>query len=216
MKLRLVNKKQESGDIWSFFFEPTEALTWIAGQSIRLEIPRKTWGVSERRFTIASAPYEGHIRISTRIGVSDFKHDLAELEKGAEIQGFNIEGDFVWDTSTQHKLFLAAGIGITPFRSMLLEAAQLNTPLNTSLVYGTRDVPPLFLDEFTKLAQHDTSFTIFVTPDRIQIPSGDAWLRSLIYISGPEQMVADLAQRAITAGLPSEQLRTDLFTGTNL
>lgn len=213
MKLALTHKIQETGDIWSFFFEPVEPTPWQAGQSIRLELPRKTWGVEERRFTIASAPHEGHIRITTRLSDSEFKQTLSELKIGSIINGFNIEGSFVWDNSDLNKVFLAAGVGITPFRALISQAAHNKLPLNVSLIYSSRETPALFKDELEAWAKENQGMALYISSDRITLPQTIIWNQSLVYISGPEQMVHDLHHQVSLRGVPSNQLKTDLFTG---
>lgn len=208
MKLRFVSKKQEFGDTWSFFFEPMESMEWQAGQSIRLELPRQSWGYDERRFTIASAPYEKHLQITTRLSGSEFKNLLDALKPNDEIDGHNIEGDFVWDSAVGKTLFLAAGIGITPFRAMLAS----RDAGDTVLLYGTRDEQPVFYDELkTWLGDNlhvlngriDENYVKQTVPD---------WQDRLVYISGPERMVFELKKQLIEAGLAEKNIKTDLFT----
>lgn len=214
MRLTLTRKIQETSDVWSFFFEPTEPVTWQAGQSIRLELPRKTWGVDERRFTIASAPHEGHIRITTRLSDSSFKQTLVSLEPESVIQGFNIEGTCVWDNSPLPKTFLAAGIGITPFRALLSQAVHDSLPLDVTLIYQSREDPPLYIDELQAWQQEHPGLTLTITQDRITLPEDiRQWQQSLIYISGPEQMVKELSLQLVKAGTDPSRIKTDLFTG---
>src|SRR4051812_5628 len=106
MKLRFVSKKSEGSDVWSYFFAPVEAMEWVAGQSIRLELPRETFGVSERRFTIASDPSEGHVRITTRTSGSRFKVLLDDLSSDAVINAYGIEGNFIWEDAPARKIFV--------------------------------------------------------------------------------------------------------------
>lgn len=210
MKLRFVNKVQESDDVWSFFFEPAEPLDWIAGQSIRLELPRKSWGYEEQRFTIASAPREGHVRITTRLSDSEFKQTLSRLESGAFIDGHNIEGDFIWDSLDRPKLFLAAGIGITPFRSLLAEHAAAK---NVKLLYQSKDKLPVFGKELADRLGKG----LRVTSQRLSLDTiadfCPDWKERVVYISGPEQMVRDISRSLLGAGLSPKWLITDLFTG---
>lgn len=215
MKLRLINKQQESEGVWSFFFEPAEPLGWIAGQSIRLELPRKSWGYDERRFTISSAPHEGHVRITTRLSDSEFKQALNQLDIGAALDGYNVEGDFTWKESDRPKLFLAGGIGITPFRAMLAGRQHASRPLDATLLYASKDQPPVFLEELTAWAQQ--GLELHLTDKRLGVDALTSlvpgWPGSLVYVSGPEPMVQDLSQQLKAAGLPPGQLKTDLFTG---
>lgn len=147
MKLQFTNRLQESGNVWSYFFEPVNKAHWRAGQSIRIELPRATWGIDERRFTISSAPHEAHIRITTRLSDSEFKKNLHHLQRGAYVLGHNIEGSFIWQDDDRPKLYIASGVGITPFRSMLLHAQHVGGIIDATLVHFTPDVPAVFADE---------------------------------------------------------------------
>lgn len=214
MKLRFIKKKEEVDGVWSFFFEPLERPEWVAGQSIRLELPRPTFGVDEKRFTISAAPFEKNIRVTTRLSDSTFKRSLAALGQGDLVDAFSIEGDFIWNE--QPKLFLAGGIGVTPFRSMLAQAAHEGQSLNTILIHSSHGGRSVFKSEFDKLAKKDGNFKPNYLKERIrledleQIPD---WKNRLVYISGPEKMVNELSKKIISAGLSQTQLKRDLFTG---
>lgn len=211
VKLRFLNKLQEVGDIWSFWFEPPEDLTWLAGQSIRLELPRATFGVDERRFSIPSAPHEKLVRITTRLSDSSFKQNLDKLEPDALIDAYAVEGDFVWNDSDKNRLFLAGGIGITAFRPILIDAAEQGKLKNTVLIHSFHDNKPLFGSELEKLKSLKV---IYLHNSRISaenlIPD---WKTRQVYISGPEKMVAELGNQLKKSGLPDDRLKLDLFTG---
>ncbi len=218
MKLRLIKTTDEGNDVWSYYFEATEQITWIVGQSIRLELPRPTWGVSERRFTIASSPHEKHIRITTRLSGSDFKQALRDLKKGDVINGYAIEGDFVWGKENRHRLFVAGGIGITPFRAMLAERIASKKPANASLLYSSSTHPVIFKVELDAWQTKDNSLELYyLVGQRIALEKESSlaplWLESLVYISGSSQMVDSLSEQFLNHGLPKEQLRLDWFTG---
>ncbi len=217
MKLRFVEKQHEGDDVWSFFFEPIEPLRWTAGQSIRLELPRLSYGIDERRFSIASAPHEKHLRIATRQGQSSFKQNLFRLTDNALIDGYAVEGSFVWGKQRTHRLLMAGGIGITPFRAMLLEQAHRSKPIDASLIHTVSRTPPLFYTEFEELSRHDSSFKYFPLQDRLvlgeQTTLPDIWLRSTVYVSGPSLMVDELGDALLQKGLPENKLKRDWFTG---
>ncbi len=213
MKLRYLSKKDEGQEIWSYYFEPVEAASWLAGQSIRLELPRNSWGVDERRFTIASAPHEKHIQITTWIGTSEFKQNLAQLKIGSVINGYNIEGDFVWTDDDKPKIFLAGGVGITPFRSILSQALNDNKEINVKLIYSSSNNSFLFKDEFELWQSKQEKLEIIFQSKRINIESIEFISKKMIYISGPDQMVDNLSADLLENGLPLESLRRDWFTG---
>jgi ferredoxin-NADP reductase len=221
MRLRFTRKQEEVDGIWSFFFEPLEPLTWIAGQSIRLELPKNTWGVDERRFTIASAPHEKLIRITTRISDSNFKQSLTNLPEGAEVNGYNIEGNFVWGKSKKHRLLIAGGIGITPYRAMLAELAQTKQPAHATLLYSYNAKTVVFGSELDAWQAQDSSLQVVYLPHkRFTIDEHSSlptyWLESLVYISGPTSMVQELATKLTSKGLPEKNLKLDIFTGAPL
>lgn len=203
MKLRFTKKQKESGDVWSFFFDVPKNVVWTPGQSIRIEIPRGTWGYDERRFTIASTPVDGYIQITTRLSGSDFKNLLDSLKPGEEIDGHNIEGNFVWQDGP--KLFIAIGVGITPFRAILRHQSA-----ETMLLYASKDEPAVYQDELAK----ELGDNLQLTKERINLAVisdfAPDWQKRTIYISGPEKAVANLYKEL---GGKDRKIKTDLFTG---
>src|ERR1035437_9590818 len=124
MKLSLMQKKTESPDVESFIFKPSESIIWKAGQFFHYVLhhePTDDRG-SDRWFTISSAPFEKNVMITTRLTPdkgSSFKKKLTSLKIGKTIEVSNIDGDFTVDDPTKEHVFIAGGIGITPFRSIL-------------------------------------------------------------------------------------------------
>lgn len=214
MKLRFERRKHETSDVWSYFFVPLDPIQWTAGQSIRLELPRKTLGVSERRFTIASAPSEQHVQITTRVSDSRFKQLLHELEPGTIINAHNIDGDFVWDDTIQNPIFIAGGIGITPFRSILAEAIAQDNQVDVDLLYSSKDEPVVFGKEFEEWQQ--PGLDIHYSTERLSshdVTALEDWENRMIYISGPEAMVSALRTELVKAGVQEKNIKTDQFTG---
>lgn len=218
MRLGLHKKKKEAGNVWSFFFEPLEPTKWLAGQSIKLELPGAKWGIDERRFTIASAPHEAHLQITTRMSASNFKQRLGALKTGEMIDAYAIEGDFIWGDGTGPRLFIAAGLGITPFRSMLSQAIHDGTKLNTTLLYAHKESPAVFKNELDAWQTTDPSlFVQYLAGSRLDFDKNSSlpsyWQENHICISGPEQMVRDISRKLIDLDVPESHLQTDQFTG---
>ncbi len=196
-----------------FVFGPAEPVDWIAGQSIRLEI-----GGEERRFSIVSAPFEQHIAIATRPSDSRFKQLLANLTPGDMIDGYGIEGDFLWEADNQKNILLASGIGITPYMSMLKQLHHDRRPISARLVYANRDEAFVFGDELRKLAAGQPELEVgFLSGQRL---GRDIAMRlaaklagNTVYVSGPEAMVREVSEHLLAAGVPETRLRQDLFTG---
>lgn len=215
MKLTFTAKHQETPGIWSFIFLPSEPLAWIAGQSLRLEVPGP-YGPLEHRFTIASAPSSGHIMVTTRLSDSDYKESLAALQPGTPVNAYAVEGDFIWHDHKQPPVFVAAGIGITPVHAIVTERASRGQRLDAHVIYGSTHNPPLFYTTFAALAAQHAGLTLQLHPRRITatdvltVPQAAA---RLIYISGPSKMVDTLRADLIAAGIPAPHIVRDQFTG---
>jgi ferredoxin-NADP reductase len=144
MKFTSSATKQEANDTFSFIFAPEQPLQWKAGQLLRHELnhPNPDDRGVERFFSIASAPHEKHVMLTTRFASksSSFKKALKNLRRGDAIEAHDLEGDFVVDDSRKTFVFIAGGIGITPFRAILLDLDYNRKPLNVQLLYANRDV----------------------------------------------------------------------------
>jgi ferredoxin-NADP reductase len=207
--------KHEAGDIYSFFFEPQTPVSFTAGQSIKIALPAELDAL-ERRFSISSAPGEDAIRITTRMTNSDFKQALNHLHPGDKVQGFAIEGDFTWRDSPLPKVFVAAGIGVTPYRAMLAQRDADNQPLDITLIYGSSD-HLLFKDELDAWQQTHPEFrVIYQVGQRLDgafISQHCDARNSLLYVSGPTQMVDELNESLQHHGAKEENIVLDWFTG---
>ena len=91
MKLSLVTKRPETGDVMSFMFRSDTPLSWQAGQFLHYTLPHPD--ADERRitryFTIASAPFEKHVMLTTRFASersSSFKRALRQLPLGSAVE----------------------------------------------------------------------------------------------------------------------------------
>jgi ferredoxin-NADP reductase len=215
--LKLLGKRSEAGNVRTFVFE-TGGLNWIAGQSqgYILRQAGDTEDEFQRWFTIASAPVEGTIHISTRISDSGFKRALDALQVGDEIESHSLEGDFTWEEHDGKDVVLVAGgIGVTPFHSIFLERHAAAKPLNARLLYYNRTEEVPFREEFAGLQANHPELSIEILVGE-QI-SADSILShapessgSLVYLSGPEPMVESVGSDLKDRGI---QIKQDWFPG---
>jgi ferredoxin-NADP reductase len=215
VKLRLISSRDEAGNVRTFVFD-TAGLKWIAGQSqgYVLEHLGPTEDENQRWFTIASAPSEGEIHISTRVSQSVFKQALNAMKPGDEIQAFGLEGDFVWE-GLNYAVLVAGGIGITPFRSILVERDAKEMEINCTLLYFNRDENVPFRAELDSLAQKHPEMRLevvigeMITAESILAHAPEAMER-LTYISGPETMVEAVGEALRGRGV---EVKQDWFPG---
>jgi ferredoxin-NADP reductase len=214
--LKLLSTNAEVGNVRTFVFEPGP-WRWVAGQCLGFVLPRAgaAQAENERWFTIASAPSEGVIHVTTRVSDSAFKQALAALQPGEEILTHDLGGDFTWETTGPTVIFVAGGIGVTPFRSILVERKSTGKPLNATMLYFNRNQEIPFQALFSKLAREHPEFKLGpvvgqpVTPETILelVPAGK---KQTLYLSGPEPMV-----ESVGAGLREHgvTLKQDWFPG---
>ncbi len=219
MRLTLIEKRHFIDNIWIFRFQPSESFVWTAGQYVRVELPHDNPDSegTKRWFTNSAAPYEGIMQITTRVTNSTFKQALSKLEPGGVLQLIeNPEGDFVWQDSVLPLLFVAGGIGVTPFHSILKQRVHDGLPLNVTLIYGLRTEDAPFREEFTQWQLQDPNFNIkYVTGEPLtaeKLAELEPEInQSLVYLSGPEPMVDALGEDLKAHGLPESQYKRDAF-----
>jgi ferredoxin-NADP reductase len=218
-KLELLEKKHVADNVWSFVFDAHPGVHWTAGEFIRVELPHDhpdTEG-TKRWFTVSAAPFEKHPQISTRVTGTTFKQALANLPVGGELELLEApSGDFVWEERGLPMVFVAAGIGITPFRSILAERHHRGEKLPVTLIYGNRTEAIPFKEEFDEYAREHPEFTVqYVTGQMLTATKLMELVpelkESLVYVSGPEPMVEAIGDELREQGMPDQNLKQDFF-----
>src|SRR6185312_1129439 len=155
MKLTLSERRQETPDILTFRFAAPWLKDWKPGQYLHytLEHPSPDDRGVERWFTIASAPFEEYVQLTTRFSEksSTFKKALRALNVGEAIEADGLEGEFTVENPRRRLVFIAGGIGVTPYRSILLALDRAKAPIDVDLLYANRDESFPFRDELEEL-----------------------------------------------------------------
>lgn len=214
-KLKFVKSYDEIDNIRTFVFEAGDA-TWAPGQFQQYDFADQSGEEHDWRhfFTIASAPSEGEIHITTRLSGSDYKNKLAALSPGDEIDAHHIEGDFTWG-GDDDVVFVAGGIGVTPYRSILLERAAQGKSLNAHVLYYGRDENFAFRAELDGLAASHPELKVDyivgqnISAETILGHAPDA-ANKTVYLSGPEAMVDAVGEALTKQGIG---LKQDWFPG---
>ena len=224
VKLKLTARKKESANVVSFIFQPQEQLTWKAGQFLHYVLnhaPTDNRG-SDRWFTIASAPFERHVMITTRFAGangSTFKKALKKLRVGDSIEVSDLDGDFTLGNSRAEYIFIAGGIGITPFRSILKQAEHEKKSLCVTLIYANRKNVAAYKKEFDAMAKRNPHLKIHYLfhPQRIDKQTVKEFVPDLkkpfFYVSGPEPMVESIGRMLQQIGVPKNHIKQDWFPG---
>lgn len=222
--LTLKEKRQQTNDTVSFIFSSAEPFPWKAGQFLKytLDHPDMDDRKNERYFTISSAPHEKDIWLTTRFTPekgSTFKAVLQNLEIGAAISAEGPDGDFVIENPARDFVFIAAGMGITPYRAILLDRKEKKLFPRIKLLYSNRNAEFVFKSELETLrsAHPNLEITYFISPQRIDeklIQETGATLENpMYYISGPEAMVEQFEKSLPLLGIREENTKRDYFPG---
>lgn len=233
--VRLAGREQVAEGTMAFRFEKPAGFNFKPGQAVALELvdPPTGDGQSRRTFSLVSAPFETSLAVATRMRDSAFKRTLKALPEGAAVK---LEGPFgeltLHDDAARPAVFIAGGIGITPFMSMLRQAAQDRSPQRLFLVYSNRrPEDAAFLAELQEGERQNTSFRLLATmtdmskstrqwDGETRYVNADLLKRfvgnlaaAIYYIVGPPAMVEAMQETLSRAGVAADSVRTEEFYG---
>lgn len=184
-----------------------------------------------RHFSVVTSPNDrGTLGFCTRLRDSAFKRSLVELPIGAEVEVEEPKGNFLLpEDTTQDYVFVAGGIGITVFRSMLRYIAEEDLPHRVTLIYSNRDRDSTpFLDELSQLEQARTNFQLVLTmtddpswseetrrigPELLRDHLADDLSSYTYLVAGPPEMVNAVVETLHNAHVAEERVSPDRFSG---
>lgn len=233
---KLIDRERLAGDVAIFRFEKPKEFRFAAGQWCFLSLPPAGHEDDKglrRPLSIASSPQEPELIFATKLSSSAMKRTMAEMEPGAPATLEQPMGNMVLPKETATPLvFLAGGIGITPFRSICLYAAESGTDHAITLFYSSKtpeETP--FLQDLQRAAgkSHHVSVVITMTraPEDPKIWSGprgrltsDAirsgctdWEKASYFIAGPPAMADAMKETLNGLSIPAERVKIELFAG---
>lgn len=233
--LHVQQKLQYGIDIIDFVFKPTEKFNFIPGQYLEWTLPHR--GVdsrgNRRYFTIASSPTEQSLHLGVKFYPqgSSFKKALAAIDTNTPIMAGQLAGDFTLPENPEQKLvFIAGGIGITPFRSMIKYCIDANQPRPIVLLYANKLFSEIAYADVFEEARSIGIKTVYTLTDTQQIPAHwqgktgrissemikeeiPDYRERIFYLSGPHQMVTGFEATLKNMGIPSSRIKKDFFPG---
>ncbi len=199
-------------------FEPGQYLEWTVGH-------KKPDNRGNRRyFTIASSPTEPEVHLGVKFypQASSFKRTLFDLPAGSHVLAGQLAGDFTLPQDQARKLaFIAGGIGITPFRSMVKYLSDKNEKRDIVLFYSNKTEGEVAYKDVLSAASEKinlktiyliTEKTGYLTAEKIRAEAPDFFDRTF-YVSGPRGMVRAFEKTLNDMGIPRTQIKTDFFPG---
>lgn len=232
--LTLERIEQAATGVYDFLFQPDRELRFAAGQYLEwtLPLPSSDGRGNRRYFTIASAPTADRLRLGVKFvpNGSAFKRGLSQLQPGDKIVASQLAGSFILPRNRRRKLaFIAGGIGITPFRSMLEELLARGDPRPVTVLYGNNRIDEVAYADLLKRAREELGIATWYAvrepegaPAEVQIGLIDAamitsripdYRQRTFYISGPQAMVSATRRTLRELGVPFWRIKTDFFPG---
>ena len=235
-KIKLLENKLIADGTKMFTFEKPPDYTYEAGMAadFRLIDPPETDAEGDvRTFSLVSAPHENVISIATRIRDTAFKRVLNSLPVGSEILIDEPFGELRLPNSNKKPLvFIAGGIGITPFYSMIKHILKEKLPFKVMLFYSNwQPKDSAFLKELLTIAKDEPDITVIntFTAENEIITNWDGergiinepMLRKYIadlsvpkyYIAGPPRMVKAMKELLVSLGVSEVCIEAEDFPG---
>lgn len=235
-EVRLAGREEIAAGSMAFHFERPAGFSFKPGQAIDLILmnpPSAEVASGRHAFSLVSAPFQSTLTIATRLRDSAFKRALHALPISSPAR---LEGPFgsltLHSNHARPAVFVAGGIGITPFMSILRQAARDQLPQRLILLYSNRrPEDAAFLAELQELERCNNAFRLVATMTQMH-KSNRPWrgrtglidqdlvlsvcrelAAPIYYIAGPPSMVASLRQTLAQAGISDDDVRSEEFYG---
>lgn len=236
VNVQLRRREEVAHGTTAFHFDRPTGFSFKAGQAvdlILLDLPTTDAAAARHTLSIVSAPFEDELVVATRMRDSAFKRALKALPIGARAQ---LEGPFgsltLHNDQARPAVFIAGGIGITPFMSILRQAAKDQLQQRLVLLYSNRRPEDCaFLAELQQLEQVNGNFRLVATMTQMS-QSELAWqgetglfdaarlsmisaelVAPIYYLAGPPAMVGGLRDSLNHAGVDDDDIRSEEFYG---
>jgi len=233
LRLRLKEIQKISERVYSYSFIPDQKFNFLPGQYMEWTlagVPYDSRG-NRRTFSIASSPTEPEMRLGLKYyqPASSYKVTFNKLQPGDTIFASQLAGNFTIKGKPKRPLaFIAGGIGITPFRSMIKYLTDKGITCDVLLLYIVSDPSEFaFVNEFREAVKVGVKTVPIVTKTGYSAPGVittkvDAdvlahlvpdYRKRLFYVSGPNAMVDATKEHLGKLGVRRSRIRTDHFSG---
>lgn len=222
----LLGRDEVAAGTLAFRLSRPDGFAFQAGQSVSVTLldPPAEPKSAQRTFSLASAPFESELLVATRMReASAYKRALGTLPAGARLKLRGPRGALLLHESPRRAaVFIAGGIGITPFMSMLRQAAhdRLERPL--VLVYSNRRAEDAaFLDELQAMGRVLPGFRMHARMTGAEGLLDESALRRAVadapapvyYLAGPPPMVDAMKALLQPLGVDDADVRSEQFYG---
>lgn len=209
-------------------FKPGQYMEWTIGET------RSDNRGNRRYFTLASSPTEDDVRLGVKFydRPSSFKKALQDMSPGEPIIGAQLAGEFTLPRDPKQAcVFIAGGIGVTPFRSMIKYLLDKQEKRPITLLYAVKNSQEAVYKDIFDLANKALGIkTYYIISDVKELPSGwpgrtgmldrkaieetiPDFRDNIFYISGPHAMVNAFERVLTEMGVAKNKIKIDFFPG---
>ena len=234
--VELTGRQEIAEGTMAFHFAKRPDFQFRAGQYVDITLLDPVVTDAEgntRTFSIASAPCDSDLMIATRMRDTAFKRVLRKSNLPLAVKMEGPSGSFVLHRKAEvPAVFLAGGIGITPFLSIIRQATHDRAPHQLYLFYGNRrPEDAAFFDILSEIPARNKNFHLIATMSEME-KSQQAWAGEtgfidktmltkylptlqgpIYYVAGPPAMVAAMRRMLTEAGVDEDDIRTEEFSG---
>lgn len=234
--VKLLRREEVAEGTMSFYFEKPANFQFKSGQYLDctlIDPPETDAEGNIRSLSLASAPAEKDLMVATRMRDTAFKRVLKTMPLGSQLKIDGPLGSFtLHSTASRPAVFLAGGIGITPFRSMIVNSARMGFANRVVLFYSNRrPEDSAFLQELQQIGSENKNYQIICVMSKM-VKSKRPWngetgyidkamlarfvpevAAPIYYIAGPPAMVTAMKETLIGAGVNEDDIRFEDFAG---
>lgn len=209
--------KKETDDVVTIFLSG-EKFAFTAGQYVTVYLDQNP-NSHGKFYTLSNALHEEPISISVK-KIGSFSSALHDLKEGNSIYLEGPHGWFYPKEEAETAVFLAAGIGITPFLSVIKDYAKKGIKKNINLFYSNKTIEETcFQNELNNLVQNNDWLTIdyFLTESGLRLNADyiKQKLKNLnnrnFYICGSVSFVVDMRRDLLKHQVKEENIFTESF-----
>ncbi|WP_156795437.1 FAD-dependent oxidoreductase [Bradyrhizobium icense] len=212
MKITFTRKVHEYDDVYSFFFDAT-GVKYRAGQYTHLRVGGALdfFLGSIRELSFASAPGDPELMFSMHVGSkSKFKEKMSALQPNDKISLFGTGAHIKLPESRPASLvFIAGGVGMTPFRSMILEAHKAGNYPMTLVQVQRGDF--LYRKELKPLVSDYNAVRPEAFVDTVKNVARGRSDDVIFYVCGSSRLIASVVEALNEAGVEKDSIQIENY-----
>ncbi len=226
MILKVIEKRVETENVFSLIFQKPDKYYFYAGQYIDLQLPVEDKISNSKTFSFSSSPTENYLMLTAKTGITPYKKYMENIELGQSFDTTHPIGTFTLDES-QEAVFIAGGVGIAPFRSIIKYVLDQKLKTKITLIYSNSDENFPFKKELDlwqkQSASWRTNLTIhYIVTSKVgrldkemllKLYPKPYTLNPIYYLAGPPNLVYGMQEILMDLGVDNTNIRLESFDG---